>query len=73
MAFIVPAAFTSQGSSEATSIQYTTTTPDPSLPLPVKYFEVDRHYNYHIPSDDEIAATKNKLMKKENLRRRQSK
>ena len=62
MALVAPVALTTQGSASASSIEYTTTVPDPSLPLPVKEFEVDRHYNYHIPSDAEVAETKHKLM-----------
>ena len=73
MVLIVPVALTSQGSDASSSIQYTTTPPDPSLPLPVKEFEVDRHFNYHIPSDDEIAATKNKLMKEDKFKEKAKK
>ncbi|MCL4472625.1 MAG: hypothetical protein M1455_01600 [Actinobacteria bacterium] len=73
MTLVVPMAFTSQGSEEASSIQYTTTAPDPSSPLPVKEFEVDRHYNYHIPSDEEIVATKQKLMKEDKFKEKAKK
>jgi len=68
LALIVPATFTSQGSAESSSVQYTTTPPDPSSPLPVKEFEVDRHYNYHIPSDEEVVANKQKLMKEDKFK-----
>jgi len=74
----VPVALTSQGSAEASSvqytgIQYTTTTPDPSTPLPVKEFEIDRYYNYHIPSNGEISANKQKLMKEDKFKEKAKK
>ena len=68
MVLIVPVALTSQGSDASSSIQYTTTPPDPSLPLPVKEFEVDRYYNYHIPSNEEVATSKQKLMKEDKFK-----
>lgn len=73
LALIVPVALTSQGSAESSTVQYTTTPPDPSLPLPVKEFEVDRHYNYHIPSDEEVATTKQKLMKEDKFKEKAKK
>ena len=68
-----PVALTTQGSASASSIQYTTTVPDPSSPLPVKEFEVDRHYNYHIPSDEEVVANKQKLMKQDKFKEKAKK
>ena len=82
LALIVSAMFTSQGSAESSSIQYTTTILDPgsplsvsdhSSPLPVKEFEVDRHYNYHIPSAEEVAATKQKLMNEDKFKEKAKK
>ena len=71
-ALFVPVALTSQGSVASSSIQYMTP-PDPSSPLPVKYFEVDRHYNYHIPSSEEVAATKQKLMNEDKFKEKAKK
>ncbi|MHB9052412.1 MAG: hypothetical protein ACYC5F_00250 [Thermoleophilia bacterium] len=68
MALVAAVALTTQGSASASSIEYTATTPDPSSPLPVKEFEVDRHYNYHIPSDDEVVANKQKLMNEDKFK-----
>ncbi|MCL4474466.1 MAG: hypothetical protein M1539_00365 [Actinobacteria bacterium] len=74
MAMAISAVHTSQSSAEASYIQYTTATPQistvPDLsqapltpPVPsVKYLEVDRHYNYHVPSDEEVASKKQELM-----------
>ena len=73
VALFVPVALTSQVSLESSTVQYTTTTPDPSSPLPVNEFEVDRHYNYHIPSDEEIATIKQKLMKEDKFKEKAKK
>ena len=45
----------------------------PNFPLPVKSFEVDRHYNYHIPSDEEIVTIKQKLMKEDKFKEKAKK
>ena len=73
VALIFPALFTSQGSADTSSVGAIATAPDPNSPLPVKSFEVDRHYNYHIPSDEEIATTKQKLVKEDKFKEKAKK
>ncbi|MHB1465154.1 MAG: hypothetical protein ACYCXU_08600 [Thermoleophilia bacterium] len=62
---------TSTAPDAAVSAQSTTATFDiggAESGLPVKYLEVDRHYNYHIPSAKEVAAIKQKLMQEEKFK-----